>query len=116
MPIAPYQVYLCPLYRDGTKVGETADKINDELEAAGLECCLTIEWNRRALSSMTPTAGIPLRVTISPRTLDKNSVEVKWRAEKESKLLPIEGLATVIKQMVAENYNYHWGHITQTGE
>jgi prolyl-tRNA synthetase len=37
MPIAPYQVYLCPLYREGTKVGETADKINDELEAAGLE-------------------------------------------------------------------------------
>ena len=37
MPIAPYQVYLCPLYREGTKVGETVEKINDELEAAGLE-------------------------------------------------------------------------------
>ena len=46
--------------------------------------------------------GIPLRITISPRTLDKSSVEVKWRAEKEAKILPIEGIATAIKQMVAE--------------
>ena len=46
--------------------------------------------------------GIPVRVTVSPRTLEKNSVEVKWRAEKESKLLPIAGIAAAIKQMVAE--------------
>jgi hypothetical protein len=34
--------------------------------------------------------------------LDKSSVEVKWRAEKEAKIVPIEGIAGVIKQMVAE--------------
>jgi prolyl-tRNA synthetase len=103
MPIAPYQVYLCPLYRDGTKVGETADKINDELEAAGLEVLFDDRMESPGIKfNDADLLGIPLRVTISPRTLDKNSVEVKWRAEKESKLLPIEGLATVIKQMVAE--------------
>ena len=103
MPIAPYQVYLCPLYRDGTKVGEIADKINDELEAAGLEVLFDDRMESPGIKfNDADLLGIPLRVTISPRTLDKNSIEVKWRAEKESKLLPIEGLATVIKQMVAE--------------
>jgi prolyl-tRNA synthetase len=103
MPIAPYQVYLCPLYREGTKVGETADKINDELEAAGLEVLFDDRMESPGIKfNDADLLGIPLRVTISPRTLDKNSIEVKWRAEKESKLLPIEGLAAVIKQMVAE--------------
>jgi prolyl-tRNA synthetase len=103
MPIAHYHVYLCPLYREGTKVGETADKINDELEAAGLEVLFDDRMESPGIKfNDADLLGIPLRVTISPRTLDKNSVEVKWRAEKESKLLPIEGLATVIKQMVAE--------------
>ena len=103
MPIAPYQVYLCPLYRDGTKVAETAEKINDELEAAGLETLFDDRLESPGIKfNDADLLGIPLRITISPRTLEKNSVEVKWRAEKEAKLLPIEGLATTIKQMVAE--------------
>jgi prolyl-tRNA synthetase len=46
--------------------------------------------------------GIPLRITVSPRTLKENSVEVKWRAEKEAKILPLAGLTAAIKQMVSE--------------
>ena len=45
--------------------------------------------------------GFPLRVTISPRTLQKNSAEVKWRWEKEARLMPLEGLAASLRQMIA---------------
>jgi len=31
MPIAPYHVYLCPLYREGSKVAETAEKLYAQL-------------------------------------------------------------------------------------
>ena len=103
MPIAPYQVYLCPLYRDGTKVAETADKINDELEAAGLEVLFDDRTESPGIKfNDADLLGIPLRITVSPRTLKENSVEVKWRAEKESKLLPLEGITAAIKQMVSE--------------
>jgi prolyl-tRNA synthetase len=103
MPIAPYQVYLCPLYREGTKVAETAEKINKELEAAGLEVLFDDRLESPGIKfNDADLLGIPLRITISPRTLDKSSVEVKWRAEKEAKIVPIEGIASVIKQMVAE--------------
>jgi prolyl-tRNA synthetase len=103
MPIAPYQVYLCPLYREGTKVAETAEKINKELEAAGLEVLFDDRLESPGIKfNDADLLGIPLRITISPRTLDKSSVEVKWRAEKEAKIVPIEGIAGVIKQMVAE--------------
>jgi prolyl-tRNA synthetase len=103
LPIAPYQVYLCPLYREGTKVNETAEKINDELEAAGIEVLFDDRTESPGIKfNDADLLGIPLRITISPRTLDKNSVEVKWRAEKEAKILPLEGLAATIKQIVAE--------------
>jgi prolyl-tRNA synthetase len=103
VPIAPYQVYLCPLYRDGTKVGETAERINTEIEAAGLEVLFDDRWESPGVKfNDADLLGMPLRVTISPRTLEKKSVEVKWRAEKESKLFPIEGIAATIKQMISE--------------
>ena len=103
VPIAPYHIYLCPLYREGTKVNEVAGKIYAELEAAGLEVLLDDRQESPGVKfNDADLYGIPLRVTISPRTLDKGSVEVKWRAEKESKLLPLEGIADNLKKMLAE--------------
>ena len=44
--------------------------------------------------------GIPLRVVISPRTLKSGNVEIKWRSEKESQLLPLEGIVGRIKGLL----------------
>jgi prolyl-tRNA synthetase len=49
--------------------------------------------------------GIPVRVTISPRTLEKNSVEIKWRSEKESQLLPLEGAVARLKELITGREN-----------
>ncbi|MDP2932276.1 MAG: His/Gly/Thr/Pro-type tRNA ligase C-terminal domain-containing protein, partial [Chloroflexota bacterium] len=43
--------------------------------------------------------GIPLRVTISPRTLEKGSAEIKRRIEKESQLVPLDGVAKTLKEL-----------------
>lgn len=103
LPIAPYQVYLCPLNRDGTKVGETVEKIYNELEAAGVEVLFDDRQESPGVKfNDADLLGIPLRITISPRTLEKKSVEIKWRAEKESQLFPVEGIVTTIKQMISE--------------
>ncbi len=47
--------------------------------------------------------GIPFRLTISPRTLEKNSAELKKRSEKEFQLLPLEGIAERLKKLVTED-------------
>ena len=40
--------------------------------------------------------GMPLRVTVSPRTLEKDSVELKRRSESEQTLVPLaEAVARV---------------------
>jgi len=44
--------------------------------------------------------GAPLRVTISPRTMEKESLEVKRRSEKESELVPLDGALTPINAAI----------------
>ena len=44
--------------------------------------------------------GIPIRVTISPRTLETNSVEIKKRSEKEPQLLPLGEAVTRLKELI----------------
>ena len=100
LPIAPYQVYLCPLYRENSEVETTAESLYSELEAAGLEVLFD---DRRESPGVkfndADLLGIPLRVTVSPRTLEKNSVEVKKRPEKESQLLPLKDISASLKRL-----------------
>jgi len=101
MPVAPYHVYLCPLYREGSEVAEVAEKLYAELEAAGFE----VLFDDRAESpgvkfNDADLLGIPLRVTVSPRTLEKNSVELKRRSEKESELVPLAGIIEKLREII----------------
>lgn len=103
LPIAPYQVYLCPLYREGTMVEALTNELYKELEDAGLEVLFDDRQESPGVKfNDADLLGIPLRITVSPRTLDKKVVEVKWRAEKEATLLPLEGIAQTIKQMIID--------------
>jgi prolyl-tRNA synthetase len=103
LPIAPYQIYLCPLYRDSTKVGEITEKLYVDLQAEGIEVLFDDRHESPGVKfNDADLLGIPLRVTISPRTIEKESAEVKWRSEKEAKLITLKDLATVLKQMLAD--------------
>jgi prolyl-tRNA synthetase len=103
MSIAPYHVYLCPLYLENEKVAAAADKVYAELEAEGLE---VLYDDRRESPGVkfndADLLGIPVRVTISPRTLEKNSVEIKRRSEKEAELVPLEGIAARLKELISQ--------------
>ncbi|MFC1967452.1 proline--tRNA ligase [Chloroflexota bacterium] len=101
LPVAPYQVYLCPLYREGTEVAEVTEKIYAGLEAAGVE----VLFDDRAESpgvkfNDADLLGIPLRVTVSPRTLKDNAVELKWRAGTEAETVPLEGITERIRGLI----------------
>ena len=48
--------------------------------------------------------GIPLRLTLSPRTLQSQSIEAKWRTEKETQLLPLEDLAEQVKKLLYKTF------------
>ncbi len=101
LPIAPYHIYLCPLYREDSKVSEVAENLYGELEAGGLEVLFDDRQESPGVKfNDADLLGIPVRVTVSPRTLETNSVEIKRRSEKESQLVPLEKIAARLKKLV----------------
>jgi len=101
LPIAPYHIYLCPLYREGTEVEAVAEKLYAELEDLGLEVLFDDRQESPGVKfNDADLLGIPVRVTVSPRTLKSATAEVKWRVEKEAQFLPLEGLAQKLEEMV----------------
>ncbi len=103
LPIAPYRVYLCPLYRENTGVEETVEKLYAELDSAGFEVLFDDRQESPGVKfNDADLLGIPIRVTVSPRTLKQDSVEVKRRSEKESQLVPLTEIAGRLKELIDE--------------
>jgi len=101
LPIAPYHIYLCPLHREGSKVSEVAENLYIDLEAQGLEVLFDDRKESPGVKfNDADLMGIPIRVTISPRTLETNSVEIKWRSEKEAELVPLEEITERLKELI----------------
>jgi prolyl-tRNA synthetase len=103
LSVAPYQIYLCLLHLDNPEVAFAAEKAYQELENAGIEVLFDdrdespgVKFNDADL------LGIPLRLTLSPRTLKNQSIEAKWRTEKETQLLPLENLAAEVNKQLRE--------------
>jgi len=101
LSVAPYQVYLCPLYLDNTEVAPLAEKVYQELGKTGVEVLFDdrdespgVKFNDADL------LGIPLRLTLSPRTLKSQSIEMKWRTGKETQLLPLENLVVALNRLL----------------
>ncbi len=101
VPIAPYHVYLCPLYREGSKVADVAEKLYAELETAGLEVLYDDRQESPGVKfNDADLLGIPFRVTVSPRTLEKDSVEFKLRSEKETELVPLGEIVGRLRELI----------------
>ena len=96
------KVHICPLFMENEQVGAQADKLYDELVSLGLE----VLYDDRSESTGVKfndadLLGIPLRVTVSPRSLEKGSVELKWRSEKKAELVPVNEAVDKIKELVS---------------
>jgi len=88
--VAPYQVHLIVL--DDRK--EEAEKIYNDLIKAGVEVLYDDRSDKTAGEKFADAdlIGCPLRVVVSNKTLDKQSVEIKKRNEKETELVKIKNL------------------------
>jgi prolyl-tRNA synthetase len=100
--IAPYQVYLCPLYREGTEVAGVAEKLYTDMQAAGLEVLFDDREESPGVKfNDADLLGIPFRVTVSPRTLQKDGVELKKRTEKEAEIMPLGEIVGRVKDLIS---------------
>jgi prolyl-tRNA synthetase len=89
--LAPYAVYLIHI---GDKTGETrkiAESLYQQLEKAGLQ---TLYDDRNASPGVkfndADLLGIPLRITISSRSLSNGGIEIKSRTSENSQIIGLE--------------------------
>ncbi len=89
--VAPFAVHLIAIAgKSGEKVSAAADNLYADLEKAGVE----VLYDDRDVSAGGKLAdadliGIPTRIVISEKTLEKDSVEVKERASGETKMVAL---------------------------
>ncbi|HEX5847648.1 MAG TPA: proline--tRNA ligase [Rubrobacter sp.] len=94
--IAPYQVHLVV-----AEAGEPADGLYEELGSTGVE--VLYDDRRESLGAKFKDAdliGIPLRLTLTPRSLQRGGVEVKGRAGKESHIVPVDDVVETVRSML----------------
>jgi prolyl-tRNA synthetase len=80
-----------------------AEKLYDDLEAAGLEVLFDDREESPGVKfNDADLMGMPFRVTVSPRTLGENGVELKKRSEKQAEIVPISGIVQKLKGFIQE--------------
>ena len=97
--VAPYQIHICVL----TGAEQEAAKLYSELTAAGIEVLLDDREESAGVKfNDADLLGLPLRLTLSKRTLKTSSAEVKLRSAAEAQILPLEGIMPRLKQILSD--------------
>src|SRR5829696_9807076 len=104
--VAPWQVVIVPIPRGNWKetVLPTCERIAAELKSAGLRVKLDAD------DSQTPgwkfseyeMRGVPLRLEIGPKDIEKSAVFAARRDTRAKASIPMAGLADAIKGLLAE--------------
>ncbi|MGQ9546452.1 MAG: proline--tRNA ligase [Dehalococcoidia bacterium] len=103
LSIAPYQVYFCPINVDKHGILPAAEELYRELQQEGIEVLFDDREDSPGVKfNDADLLGIPLRLTLSQRTLQNQSIEAKWRTEKQARLLPLEDLPATVKKLLKD--------------
>jgi prolyl-tRNA synthetase len=104
--VAPWQVVIVPIPRGNWKetVLPTCVTIRDQLKAAGIRVRLDDD------ESQTPgwkfaeyeMRGVPLRLEIGPKDIEKHSVFAARRDTRQKQSLPMDGLAAEVTRVLDE--------------
>ncbi len=101
--VAPYEVYLVGLDLDDPQVRDAAERLYDELTRQGVEVLYDDRSERAGVKfNDADLLGIPLRLTVSRRTLQNEEVEVKARTSAGSGSLPMSGAVDGARRMLED--------------
>ena len=101
MSIAPYEVILTVVKVDHEESMGCAERLYDELRAAGVDVLLDDRDGRPGVKfADAELIGIPLRVTIGPRGLENSIVELTARADGERHDVPVDDVVARLVDLV----------------
>ncbi|MDR7469211.1 MAG: YbaK/EbsC family protein [Armatimonadota bacterium] len=97
--VAPYEVHLVRLAGREPEVAARSDELYVTLTEAGVEVLYDDrEGSAGVKFTDADLIGLPLRLTVSGRTLRQGGVELKARDEQASRLIPWEGVLAAVRQ------------------
>jgi prolyl-tRNA synthetase len=100
-PLAPFAAHVMPVNVTDTALRETAEQVAATLERAGLDVLLDDREERPGVKFKdADLIGLPVRVTVGPRSLAKGCVEVKPRAGGEVAEVPLADVAGRVAALV----------------
>ena len=113
--IAPWEIEICALRADQAHVKEEANKLYKSLMDEGYE----VLFDDRTVSagfmfSDADLLGSPVRIVISPKTLDRGVVEIVTRDKTIKEDVPLECAMQRTKEIVAELYARVNSHVPES--
>lgn len=100
MSVAPWHVYLCVIRPDDERVRAKAEELYAELEKRGVEVLMDDRTQSAGFKfADCDLMGIPLRLVVSPRALDRDEAEIKIRSTGEIITCPYSECVDRIKEM-----------------
>jgi prolyl-tRNA synthetase len=101
--IAPFQVLVLPINYKEEKLRDAADKLYQELQQCGVDVLLDDRDERPGVKFKdADLVGIPLRVTIGAKSLDKGCYELRWRRDGKTDEIPTGDAAKTIHNLIAQ--------------
>jgi prolyl-tRNA synthetase len=100
-PLAPFGAHVIPVNVGEATLRETAERVATELEAAGVDTVLDDREERPGVKFKdADLIGVPARVTVGPRALQRGCVELKPRAAAEAQEVPVGEVVKRIAELV----------------
>jgi prolyl-tRNA synthetase len=96
--VAPYHVHIV-----ATEAGEMADGLYERLISAGVE--VLYDDRRESLGVKFKDAdliGAPIRLTLTPHSLQRGGVEIKARSDAEGSIVSTDEVVSVVKGKIAD--------------
>lgn len=102
--LAPLQVAIVPIPKPSPEIDEVAEKIMKELKANGISVKYDQDKKKRPGFKFAEHElhGVPVRLGIGKRDLEKGVVEVARRDTKEKSSQPVEGIARYVANLLDE--------------
>ncbi len=97
--MAPFQVAIAPIgYKKSEAVKQAADKLYEELSAAGIEVLLDDRDERPGVMfADLELIGIPHRIVIGDRGLQENNVEYQGRKDAAAQVVALQDVAKLVQ-------------------
>ncbi|VAV82399.1 Prolyl-tRNA synthetase, bacterial type [hydrothermal vent metagenome] len=102
-PLAPFDCHIIAVNIKDEATMKVAEALYSELQEKGLEVLFDDRKVRAGFKFKdADLIGIPARITISAKTVEEGSVEIKERSSDDSRLVKIEDVAAAVEKLAGE--------------